>query len=110
MGVTCGAETAYPSAASEFTLGFYYSSCCSIFSFYVVFVDHRVSFFVIVLSVFRFTASDFLFDIFKKSLKMPKGQSESVYLRRTDNTMAKKKNYKRTNSDLQNIHIILKIE
>jgi len=45
MGVTCGAETAYPSAASEFTLGFYYGSCCSIFSFYVVFVDHRVSFF-----------------------------------------------------------------
>ena len=27
----------------------------------------------------------------KKSLKIPKGQSESVYRRRTDNTMAKKK-------------------
>ena len=26
-----------------------------------------------------------------KSLKIPKGQSESVYRRRTDNTMAKKK-------------------
>ena len=42
----------------------------------------------------------------KKSLKIPKGQSESVY-RRTDNTMAKRK---RTNNDLQNIHIKLKIE
>ena len=27
--------------------------------------------------------------IFKKSLKIPKGQSESVYRIRTDNTMAK---------------------
>ena len=27
----------------------------------------------------------------KKGLKIPKGQSESVYRRRTDNTMAKKK-------------------
>jgi len=43
---------------------------------------------------------------FKKSLKIPKGQSESVYRRRrTDNTMAKNKKYKRTNNDLQNIHI-----
>jgi hypothetical protein len=46
----------------------------------------------------------------KKSLKIPKGQSESVYRRRTDNTMAKRKKYKRTNNDLQNIHIKLKIE
>ena len=35
----------------------------------------------------------------KKSLKIPKGQSESVYRRRTDNTGQKKK-YKRTNNDL----------
>ena len=28
---------------------------------------------------------------FKKSLKIPKGQSESVYRRRTDSTMAKRK-------------------
>jgi hypothetical protein len=27
----------------------------------------------------------------KKSLKIPKGQSESVYRRRTDNTMVKRK-------------------
>ena len=32
--------------------------------------------------------------IFKKSLKIPKGQSESVYRRRTDNTMAKRKRTK----------------
>ena len=30
----------------------------------------------------------------KKSLKIPKGQSESVYRRRTDNTMAKRKSTK----------------
>jgi hypothetical protein len=30
----------------------------------------------------------------KKSLKIPKGQSESVYRRRTDNTMAKRKGTK----------------
>ena len=43
----------------------------------------------------------------KKSLKIPNGQSESVYRRRTDNTTARRK---RTNNDLQNIHIKLKIE
>jgi len=45
--------------------------------------------------------------LYKKSVKIPKGQSESVYRRRTDNTMAKRK---RTNNDQQNIHIKLKIE
>jgi hypothetical protein len=43
----------------------------------------------------------------EKSLKIPKGQSETVYRRRTDNTMGKRK---RTNNDRQNIHIKLKIE
>ena len=38
-----------------------------------------------------------------KSLETPKGQSESVNRRRTDNTMAKK--YKKKNNDLQRIHI-----
>jgi hypothetical protein len=33
----------------------------------------------------------------------PKRQSESVYRRRSDNTMPKEK-YKRTNNDLQNTH------
>ena len=33
-------------------------------------------------------------NLFKKSLKIPKGQSESVYRRRTDNTMAKRKRTK----------------
>jgi hypothetical protein len=37
-----------------------------------------------------------------KSLKIPKGQSETVKRRRTDNTMAKRKKVKRTNNDLQN--------
>jgi hypothetical protein len=35
---------------------------------------------------------------------------DSVYRRRTDNTMAKRKKYKSTNNDLQNIPIQLKIE
>jgi proline racemase len=38
-----------------------------------------------------------------KSLKIPKGQSETVKRRRTDNTMAKRKKVKRTNNHLQNI-------
>jgi hypothetical protein len=46
----------------------------------------------------------------RKNLKIPKGQSESVNRRRTNNTMTKKKMYIRTNNDLQNIHIKLKIE
>jgi hypothetical protein len=46
----------------------------------------------------------------KKGLKIPKGQSESVYRRRTDNTMAKRKITKGQTTTLQNIHIKLKIE
>ena len=33
MGVTCGAGTAYPYGAPEFTSGFQWDSCCSVFSF-----------------------------------------------------------------------------
>ena len=44
------------------------------------------------------------FDLNKKSLKISKGQSETVYQRRTDNTMAKRKKYKRTNNDRRNIY------
>jgi len=40
-------------------------------------------------------------------MKIPKEQSESVNRRRTDDTMAKRKN---TNNDQQNIHIKLKIK
>ena len=35
-----------------------------------------------------------LYLVAKKSLKIPKGQSESVHRRRTDNTMAKRKSTK----------------
>ena len=42
----------------------------------------------------------------KKSLKIPKGQSETLYRRRTDNKMAKRKS---TNNNRQNIHIKLEI-
>jgi len=58
-------------------------------------------------------SQDLNFHSRKKSLKyIPKGQSESVYRTRTDNTMVngKQKKVKRTNNDLQNIHIKLKIE
>jgi hypothetical protein len=48
-----------------------------------------------------------MYKLFKKSLKIPKGKSESVNRRITDNTMAKRK---RTKNDLQNTHIKLKIE
>ena len=48
----------------------------------------------------------------KKSLKIPKGKSESVYVRRTDTKQhnGQKKKEKRTNNNLQNIHIKLIIE
>ena len=37
MGVTCGAGAANPSGVPEFTLGIYWGSCCSIFSFLCMF-------------------------------------------------------------------------
>ena len=39
----------------------------------------------------------------KKDLKVPKESSEVLNRGRTDNTMAKRKNDKRTNNDTQNI-------
>jgi hypothetical protein len=55
---------------------------------------------------FSFIVSIFI--VAKKSLKIPKGQSESIY-QRTDNTMAKRKSTK-GQTTIQNIHIKLKIE
>jgi hypothetical protein len=46
----------------------------------------------------------------EKSMKITKGLTEPVNLRRTDNIICQKKKYKRTNNDLQNIHTKLKIE
>ena len=46
----------------------------------------QTSFFVYYTDLFRSEG--------KKSLKIPTGQSESVYRRRTDNTMAKRKSTK----------------
>jgi len=46
----------------------------------------------------------------RRVLRYQRGKSESVYQRRTDNIMAKRGKYKRTNNDLQNIQIKLKIE
>jgi hypothetical protein len=40
-------------------------------------------------TIFIQLAKMFKSDTSKKSLKIPKGKSESVYRRRTDNTMAK---------------------
>ncbi len=37
---------------------------------------------------------NFIIKVYKRSLKIPKGQSESVDRRRTDNTMAKRKSTK----------------
>ena len=52
-----------------------------------------------------------VFDLNKKSLKISKEQSETVYRRRTDNTMAKRKSTKgQTTIDEKYIHIKLKIE
>jgi hypothetical protein len=42
----------------------------------------------------------------KKSLKIPKGQSESVYRRKTDNTMAKRKNTKGQTTIYKRVHFM----
>ena len=60
-GATGGAGTAYPSGAPEFTPGFSWGSCYSIFSFMYMFC--RLWF--VLLSVLRFTDSDYPFGIFK---------------------------------------------
>ena len=44
-----------------------------------------------------------LFNMIKKSLKIPNELSDSVNRKRTDNTIAKRKKSKRTNNDLQDI-------
>ena len=46
----------------------------------------------------------------KKNLKMPKGGNQNPYIDEEQTTQCQKKKYKRTNNDLQNIHIKLKIE
>ena len=51
------------------------------------------------------------FDYFwKKSLKIPKGQSRIRISKKIIHQNGQKKKYKRTNNDLQNIHTKLKIE
>jgi hypothetical protein len=45
-----------------------------------------------------------VYDKWKKSLKTPKGYSESVNRRTTDNTMTK---WKRTSNDLQDIYVVI---
>ena len=49
-------------------------------------------------------------NICKKSLKIPKGQSESIYRRRTDNTIAKRKRTKGQTTIYKTPHIKPKIE
>ena len=75
MGVTSGAGTAYPLRAPEFTPGFQWVSCYLIFIFYMyvllIIVCPFVLFFLaIVLSVLRYTDSDFPFGTFKLFLHL----------------------------------------
>jgi hypothetical protein len=46
----------------------------------------------------------------KKTLKIPKGQSESLYRRKTENTMARRKITKGQRTIYKTLHIQLKIE
>ena len=65
-GATSGAVTVYPSGAHEFTPGFQWGSCYSIFSFMRMFCRSLFVLLTIVLSVLlRYTDSDFPFGIFK---------------------------------------------
>jgi hypothetical protein len=76
MGATSGAGTAYPSGAPEFTPGFQWGSCYSIFSFicmfwWSLFVLLPFFFLAIVFSVLpRFTDSDYPFVIVKHFLQL----------------------------------------
>ena len=69
-GVTRGAGTAFSFGALEFTLGFQWSLCCSIFSFLCSVLQIIVCPFVLfllamVVSVLRFMSDDYPFGIFK---------------------------------------------
>jgi len=46
----------------------------------------------------------------KKSLKIPKGYSESVNQRRTENTIAKRKRTKGQTTTYKTIHITIKVK
>ena len=50
------------------------------------------------------------FDLVLEEFEGIKGVIRIGISKRSDNTMAKRKKYKRTNNDLQNMHIKLKIE
>ena len=79
---TSGAGTAYPSGAPEFTPGFQWSSCYSIYSFMCIFCRSLfvlLYFFfllAIVLSVLRYTDYDHPFAIFKLFLHSVKKKLE----------------------------------
>jgi hypothetical protein len=71
MAATSGAGTAYPFGESEFTPGFCWGSCYTIFSFMCKFLYIAVCSCVLFLLaivlcvVLQFTAADYLFGIFK---------------------------------------------
>jgi len=70
-GATSGAGNAHPSGAPEFTPGFQWGSCYSIFSFICMFCRSLfvlLYFFLLVIvlsALLRYTVSDCPFDIFK---------------------------------------------
>jgi hypothetical protein len=51
----------------------------------------------------------YIFNI-KKSLKIPKGGNQNLYIENNKQHNGKKKKYKKTNNDPQNMHIKLKIK
>ena len=48
--------------------------------------------------------------VFKEEFEDTKGAIRIRISKKNDRTMAKRKKYKKTNNDLQNVHIKLKIE
>jgi hypothetical protein len=64
----------------------------------------------IVITFLFHLISDQWLDVRKKSLKIPKGVIRIRKSKKNRQHNAQKKKYKRTNNDLQNIHIKLKIE
>ena len=93
MGAMCGAGTDVLPQILSSPPGFLWSCCCSMFS--IVFVDHCSSYKCIVcllaaiinvLSVFWFTASDFLFGIIKLLLADKPRNTSCKNYRRTQMT------------------------
>ena len=120
-----GAGIPYPSGAPEFTPGFQWGSCYSIFSFICMFCRSLfvllyfflwsfccLFFFDIRILIAPLVSSHFSYPIIQRQeeFEVTKGVIRIRISKKNRQHNDQKKKYRRTNNDLQNIHIKLKIE